>query len=144
MNPTEVLILCDRNLGGFWHLTPEVRDCVGWWPDGSPAWLDHPEHADGRRTVLGTIPKRQSDGDGWLEDDPRVLGLIDTALTLNDVLRPMRCPVLTDAYVAGGDEALAHAAVARIRQSFGPDDIDWVLHLARQIVGDRAVTDGSG
>lgn len=129
----EVLVLRDRDLGGFWHLTPEIHDCVGWWPDGTPAWVDEPDHAQTHRIVLDVIPRRKPDGDHWLEDDPRVGRLIDIACTLNDTFSPHRGSVIADVNAAGDERAQSQAMLARIRTSFAPHETGEVLQLAREI-----------
>lgn len=131
-----MLILCDSNLEDRWHVTPEIRDCVGWWPDGAPAWVDDPEYADGHRIVLDVIRKRRSDGE-WYEDHPRVSALIDMAMTLNDVFRPWPGTPLADVYTTGDMQMQSRAMLARIQQCFDPAEAQQVLGIARHLAERR-------
>lgn len=134
----EVLLLCDRRYeDGFWHLHPEVHDVIGWWRDGSPAWIDHIDLPSSKPIVVDTIPKRQPADDDWLEDDPRVYRLIKIACTLNDVFAPLQGVDLS--WRPDETQAAANAALARIRKQFQGDDVERVIKLALQIETARKV-----
>jgi hypothetical protein len=134
----EVLVLCDRNGGEYRYVTAEVHDVIGWWPNGSPAWAEHPEFPDTNAIVLDVIPKRQVVDDDWLEDDPRILRLIDIALTLNDIHRLASGRIrLGQAETAEQSITVAEAVLARVRESFSGDDVGLVLRLGVEIESNR-------
>lgn len=136
----EVLILCDRNHGDFWHLHPQILDVEGWWPDGSPAWIDDdPDELRERRTVIEVIPKRQPMDDDWLEDDPRVYRLINLACTLNDIFLPMRGSRIAAAHETGNAAAVAEAILTHIKTKFKGGDVDWVFRYGTQVEAARKV-----